>query len=312
MADTETITPDTNPKFQSGMELWDGSSKLTVQPITDPETLKVVHTLVEPMDGVSYKVVKGLVDSAGEANIVEVQSGDVIEFTGKVISVRPKKYLTTEPIQVGLSLGASINAGKHHGDNVLGAYGGSELLATQEVTEPNGEFTVTATIPAEHQHATDKGLCLLLSPATTSNQPKGGMGLQAPAVTITRTVDDGGGDDPGDDPGEDGPGWSNLPSLVAAYLGKPGSERYIERATAHVQIVTEYVRAYTRGKGFNDDGAIAPELQAVIVTATAKLTYNPEQVEMFRSGDYMERPQQFQGWTLADLGVLKRFRRTTA
>lgn len=310
MADTETITPDTNPKFQSEMELWTGSSDLFARPITDSSAAST-WTLVEPMDGVSYKVVKGLVDSAGEANMVEVQSGDVIEFTGKVLSVGAKAYTTDEPIQVGLSLGASINAGKHHGENVLGAYGGSELLATQEVTEANGEFTVTATIPAEHQHATDKGLCLLLCPATTSSQPDGGLGLQAPAVTITRTVDSG-GDDPGDDPGDDGPGWSNLPSLVAAYLGKPGSERYIERATAHVQIVTEYVRAYTRGKGFKDDGAIAPELQAVIVTATAKLTYNPEQVEMFRSGDYVERPQQFQGWTLADLGVLKRFRRTTA
>lgn len=307
MADTETITPDTNPKFQSEMELWTGSSDLFARPITDSSSV-TTWTLVEPMDGVSYKVVKGLVDSAGEANIVEVQAGDVIEFTGKVLSVGAKEYTTDEPIQVGLSLGSSINAGKKHGENVLGAYGGSELLATQEVTDANGEFTVTATIPAEHQHTTDKGLCLLLCPATTSSQPEGGMGLQAPAVTITRTVDGGDGDDDGDG----GPGWSNLPSLVAAYLGKPGSERYIERATAHVQIVTEYVRAYTRGKGFKDDGAIAPELQAVIVTATAKLTYNPEQVEMFRSGDYVERPQQFQGWTLADLGVLKRFRRTTA
>ena len=116
--------------------------------------------------------------------------------------------------------------------------------------------------------------------------------------------------EPEPEPGDD-TGLGNLPELVAAYLGKPNSEKYLTRAAAHVMIVTEYVRGYTRGKGFSD-GQPAADLQAVIVSAAAKLTYNPEQVEMFRSGDYSERPQQFKGWTLADLAVLNRYRKRWA
>ena len=310
MADTEILTPDTNPNFQSGAELWAASNGLSARPVSMPNS-KVIWTLVVNNIDVAHNVVTGLVDDSGQASIVPVQAGDVLEYTGKVLSVGPAEYRTTEPIQVGLSLGAGIVANKAYGPVLFWAQEGTTLLESMKVTEADGSFTVTATVPDDHEDTGSNGACLLVTQAETgSNQPTGGLGLQSPALTITRTIAPEPEPEPEPEPGDD-TGLGNLPELVAAYLGKPNSEKYLTRAAAHVMIVTEYVRGYTRGKGFSD-GQPAADLQAVIVSAAAKLTYNPEQVEMFRSGDYSERPQQFKGWTLADLAVLNRYRKRWA
>ena len=79
----------------------------------------------------------------------------------------------------------------------------------------------------------------------------------------------------------------------------------------HVPIVVEYVRGYTRGHGFVDDDMERP-LRAVIVSATARLTSNPRQVAQFQTGDYSERPAILAGWNVAELGVLRRYRRVVA
>lgn len=80
-----------------------------------------------------------------------------------------------------------------------------------------------------------------------------------------------------------------------------------ELASAHVGVVLEYVRGYTRGRGFH---GMIPErdLQAVIVAAAARLFTNPEQVASFTMGDYSERPAILAGWTMAEMGVLRRHR----
>lgn len=82
-----------------------------------------------------------------------------------------------------------------------------------------------------------------------------------------------------------------------------------ELASAHVGVVLEYVRGFTRGRGFH---GMIPErdLQAVIVAASARLFTNPEQVASFTLGDYSERPAVLAGWTMAEMGVLRRHRRT--
>lgn len=82
-------------------------------------------------------------------------------------------------------------------------------------------------------------------------------------------------------------------------------------AEGHLATVLEYVKGYTRGRGFH---GYVPErpLQAVIVAATGRLTTNPEQVTYYSTGDYSERPATLTGWTLAELQVLRRYRRVTA
>ena len=82
-------------------------------------------------------------------------------------------------------------------------------------------------------------------------------------------------------------------------------------AEGHLATVLEYVKGYTRGRGFH---GYVPErpLQAVIVAATGRLVTNPEQVTYYSTGDYSERPATLTGWTLAELQVLRRYRRVTA
>lgn len=80
-------------------------------------------------------------------------------------------------------------------------------------------------------------------------------------------------------------------------------------ARDHSMTVLEYVRGYTRERGFV--GYVPHRsLQAVIVSAGARLFANPEQLAYYSTGDYSERPATLTGWTHAELGVLRRFRRT--
>lgn len=78
-----------------------------------------------------------------------------------------------------------------------------------------------------------------------------------------------------------------------------------------VAVVLEYVKGYTRGRGFRS-GIPERDVQAVIVAASARLYTNPEQVTTYTAGDYSERPAVLAGWTTAELGVLHRHRRRQA
>lgn len=80
-------------------------------------------------------------------------------------------------------------------------------------------------------------------------------------------------------------------------------------AAAHVLTVLEYVKGYTRDRGFTGYLPARP-LAAVIVAASARLYVNPEQLSYYQVGDYSERPATLAGWTMAELGVLRRYRRT--
>lgn len=109
--------------------------------------------------------------------------------------------------------------------------------------------------------------------------------------------------------------WDNLAAAlaprVAAIVGRVGDADTIATAEAQLPLVAEYVRGYTRGRGFDGDAPAGP-LRAVIVSATARLATNPEQVSVYSVGDYSERPAQLAGWTLAEIGVLHRYRVVTA
>lgn len=118
-------------------------------------------------------------------------------------------------------------------------------------------------------------------------------------------------------PGNDDP-WSEFAALaaslaprVAAYVGQADEAAAIAAAAEYVPTVAEYVRGYTRGRGWTGDTPAGP-LKTVIVAAAARLLANPEQVSTYTLGDYSERPAVLAGWTLPERGVLNRYRKTAA
>lgn len=92
---------------------------------------------------------------------------------------------------------------------------------------------------------------------------------------------------------------------VADFLGCGEDTSLVALASEHAAIVTALARSYTRGRGFIGADP-AEDIAAVIVTATARLLANPEQL----SADYGSvsvRSFPF-GWNLAEQIVLNRYR----
>ncbi len=100
---------------------------------------------------------------------------------------------------------------------------------------------------------------------------------------------------------------------VAAFLGQSDDADLVALADTHAALVAAFVRAYTRGNGFDaESGEPADDIAAVITTATARLVTNPDQSARFAVGDYQVSPAVLDGWTLPELCVLNRYRRRTA
>lgn len=95
---------------------------------------------------------------------------------------------------------------------------------------------------------------------------------------------------------------------VAGFLGQGDDTTLVALAGQHVGIVTAMARSYTRGNGFTGTEPAA-DVAAVIVTATARLLSNPEQLDQ-TVGSVAVRGA-FTGWTLAELFVLNAYRRRT-
>ena len=105
---------------------------------------------------------------------------------------------------------------------------------------------------------------------------------------------------------------------VADFLGQGSDTTLIAQAGDHAAIVTALARSYTRGRGFTlaydytSDGEFADvvepaeDIAAVIVTATARLVANPEQIQT-AVGSVQVRGG-WQGWNLAEQIVLNRYR----
>lgn len=203
----------------------------------------------------------------------------------------------------------------------------------QGLTLSDGTVTGTPTAAGEWSGA--------YSGTTTDGAPvKGAITWQVAAPPVPETPETpedpgtdtgGGGTGPGTGPGDTTPepdaetreAWARLMAedpqaefVVDALV--PRALRYVERTAddaagsrEHVLTVLEYVKAYTRGRGFT--GYIPHRsLAAVIVAASGRLITNPEQVAFYQTGDYSERPAVLAGWTAAELGVLRRFRQVYA
>lgn len=100
------------------------------------------------------------------------------------------------------------------------------------------------------------------------------------------------------------------PLDVAKFLGRGDDAEIIALAEEHLPIVTAFVEAYTRGRGFTY-GEPANPLRSVIITAAARLVPNPEQMKRYQTGDYSENPAILDGFTLPELAVLHRYRKRT-
>lgn len=97
---------------------------------------------------------------------------------------------------------------------------------------------------------------------------------------------------------------------VADYLGRGDDPALVALAAQHVAIVSAFVSAYTRGRGFLA-GVPADDLAGVILTVTARSVVNPEQVIREQSADYSVTPA-VAGFSLPELFVLNGYRRRTA
>lgn len=95
---------------------------------------------------------------------------------------------------------------------------------------------------------------------------------------------------------------------VVALLGRGDDEDAITVADAMLTVVTAQVRAYTRDRGFSGDQP-APDLDTVILTSTARLFANPENLRSESLGEYSVQRQVIDGWTLPELAILNRYRR---
>jgi hypothetical protein len=87
-----------------------------------------------------------------------------------------------------------------------------------------------------------------------------------------------------------------LPTDVAGFLGRGENPSILSLAGEHLPIVTTFVRAYTRGNGFDETGDPSDDLAAVIVTATARLLDNPTLTKSETVGAFSRTPGQLNGF----------------
>lgn len=97
---------------------------------------------------------------------------------------------------------------------------------------------------------------------------------------------------------------------VADFLGQGDNTQLVALAGQHAAVVEAMARSYTRGHGFAVGNYPEPDVEAVIITGTARLLANPEQIEQSVGGVYTRGG--FTGWSLAETFVLNRYRRRSA
>lgn len=234
---------------------------------------------------------------SGYRNDTDPVAGQTFEASVRASAVDGGMLL---PVTLDLMLGTDV---------VLGTV----TAESTSTTGPAALLKVKGTIPSDYAYSGKNGLSLRLSayPPATSTAPA--LFIGAPSILLS-TADP----KPVEPEVPADPGTPETPTLgapvgelVAAFVGRAGDTLTIAQATVHALIVAEYVKGYTRGRGFVA-GVPVPGLLAVIVSATSRLTANPEQVSYYQANDYSERPAVLAGWTLPELAVLNGFRRRTA
>lgn len=96
---------------------------------------------------------------------------------------------------------------------------------------------------------------------------------------------------------------------IADFLGRGDDTELIALAEQHLPIVTAFVRAYVRGKGFDPVEGPNADLEAVIKTATSRLVVNPQQAKRIQIDDFSQTFTTLDGFTLPELAILNLYRR---
>lgn len=137
--------------------------------------------------------------------------------------------------------------------------------------------------------------------------PAEGYSFTSEPVPITHTFE------PIPDPGPDDPtGTKEGAAYIARLMKRAQLEDELEQLGTYYEQVRMFVMGYTRGRGFDVYGKPKPPLMAVICAGAARLAGNPEQVSMYQMDNITVRPAVFQGYTLAEQGVLHNYRRRQA
>lgn len=137
--------------------------------------------------------------------------------------------------------------------------------------------------------------------------PAEGYLFTSEPVPITHTFE------PIPDPGPDDPtGTKEGAAYIARLMKRAQLEDELEQLETYYEQVRMFVMGYTRGRGFDVYGKPKPPLMAVICAGAARLAGNPEQVSMYQMDNITVRPAVFQGYTLAEQGVLHNYRRRQA
>jgi len=280
---------------------------------SDPDTAKVfanvpfinlAHTA--SLMTALYKIEGG--EPAPDSFQYEAAVGDVIRFSGQVITSDGPTLPGSVDIALLIGNGAArvwggrldIPPGSIELDRATGSKGETlefELTATIEEIPPEGSYVYVA-------------LANTWSPAWPND-----MGILGAELVVQSQPEPEEPEPEEPEPEEPEPSTEHHKALaerVAKLLDLEGDPQTIALATHHVEIIESYVYGYTRGNGFSATGEPNRQLSNVIVAATAKLTYNPEQVTYYQAGDYTERPQYLTGWTLMEQAVLNNYRKRWA
>lgn len=95
--------------------------------------------------------------------------------------------------------------------------------------------------------------------------------------------------------------------LVARWL-KMTSDNDKADCSFYYDVALNYVWGYTKGKGFDDQMVPALPLQRVIVSGAARIAYNPESIHRWQISAESEYLTVFNGFNLAEQGILNRYR----
>lgn len=255
-----------------------------------------------------YRQIYGLTDSvAAESTGYQLQGkvDDEITVTGRMIGDHYSGDLA-DPIGVYLIMGNG-NVGAPTSTDYQPRIDAGNVVLGEAILDSStgGDFEITATIESIE---VDNANVYLMFCELTMDGGQRQPGILELAVEVSRVI----AEDEPDEPEDELEHHEALARLVVRNIDATDDEDTLALARLHVELVEGFVYGYTRGKGFSSEGIPERPLRNVIIMAASKLTYNPEQVSWFRSGEYSERPAQWKGWSLMDLSVLNMYRKRWA
>lgn len=101
---------------------------------------------------------------------------------------------------------------------------------------------------------------------------------------------------------------SDIQTSVTAFLGQSALDaRFQAQATEVIATIAWMVHEYTRGRGFDETGVPSDGVKRVIISASARLLANPEQIQ-FQTGIVVLRGA-FDGWTPLEKTILNSYRK---